>query len=184
MGFFHDKYYKCALNTDVILTSLFDIHCGKHPHEDMFSNHVNITVIIWVTSARFNPSVLRDVIYIPNLFFVHLWRDMFHIHTLHMASLHGCSPAALLYIIMSHALFAHVLFISVLAVSGVCHPEILATAIDMLYWIWGPCGCDYEWVLTLFWNVMHCSLEEVQQCFGGTRCLHLQGWRVTQANSH
>jgi phage terminase large subunit-like protein len=28
--------------------------------------------------------------------------------------------------------------------------------------------------MTLFWNMMQCSLVEWEQCFGGTRCFHIQ----------
>jgi hypothetical protein len=36
---------------------------------------------------------------------------------------------------------------------------------------------EFLTTVTLFWNVMPCSVEDVKvyQCFGGTCCLHHQG---------
>jgi hypothetical protein len=37
---------------------------------------------------------------------------------------------------------------------------------------------------TIFWNVTPCSIVEVDLCFGGMYCLHLQRRRLSQASGH
>lgn len=36
-------------------------------------------------------------------------------------------------------------------------------------------------MITVFWDVMACSLEDRNESFGAACCLHLQGRRVTEA---
>jgi hypothetical protein len=50
--------------------------------------------------------------------------------------------------------------------------------------------CDHLEVLkavimksTVFWDVTLCSWAEIEQRFGGTTCLHLQGGKVNQARN-
>jgi hypothetical protein len=46
-------------------------------------------------------------------------------------------------------------------------------------WISGSHGSEYG----TFWDVTSCSSVEVDWCFTGMYCLHLQSWRVNQARS-
>jgi hypothetical protein len=35
----------------------------------------------------------------------------------------------------------------------------------------------------MFWDIMSCNLLKVNRHFGGTRCLHLQGWCISHARN-
>jgi hypothetical protein len=117
--------------------------------------------------------VLWDVIYMPNLFFC-MFVERCSTHITYSPCFVVFSSSPPVYYHVTCFIWLCTLYFSFLLLVGCVTQKFWPQQLTCLYGIWGPYGCDYEWVLTLFWSVMLCSMVQVQQHFEGTHCLHLK----------